>query len=81
MMLVQHLILKSHSEFDEPCKLEDTSWIKPVKYIGVWWEMIAGNCPWAYTWDYPSVKLGETDYSKQKPNGQHPANTQNVKNI
>lgn len=64
---------------NEPCKLEDTSWIKPVKYIGVWWEMIAGNRPWAYTWDYPSVKLGETDYSKAKPNGQHPANTQNVK--
>lgn len=41
--------------------------------------MIAGNRPWAYTWDYPSVKLGETDYSKAKPNGQHPANTQNVK--
>lgn len=64
---------------NEPCKLEDTSWIKPVKYIGVWWEMIARNRPWAYTWDYPSVKLGETDYSKAKPNGQHPANTQNVK--
>lgn len=60
---------------NEPCKLEDTSWIKPVKYIGVWWEMIAGNRPW----DFPSVKLGETDYSKAKPNGQHPANTQNVK--
>lgn len=64
---------------NEPCKLEDTSWIKPVKYIGVWWEMIAGNRPWAYTLDFPSVKLGETDYSKAKPNGQHPANTQNVK--
>lgn len=64
---------------NEPCKLEDTSWIKPVKYIGVWWEMIVGNRPWAYTWDFPSVKLGETDYSKAKPNGQHPANTKNVK--
>ena len=60
-------------------KYKDTSWIKPVKYIGLWWEMIAGGKPWAYTWDVPSVRLGETDYNKVKPNGQHPANNENVK--
>ncbi len=64
---------------NEPCKLADTSWIKPVKYIGVWWEMIAGGKPWAYTYDLPSVKLGEMDYSKVKPNGVHPANNTNVR--
>ena len=64
---------------NEPCKLEDTSWIKPVKYVGVWWEMIAAGKPWAYTFDLPSVKLDETDYTKVKPNGIHPANTENVK--
>lgn len=64
---------------NEPCKLEDTSWIKPVKYIGVWWDMITGRGTWAYTDDVPSVKLGETDYSKVKPNGRHSANTANVK--
>ena len=74
-ILASKLILN----LNEPCKLEDTSWIKPVKYVGVWWEMIAGNRPWAYTWDLPSVKLDETDYSKVKPNGVHPANTENVK--
>ncbi len=74
-ILASKLILN----LNEPCKLEDTSWIKPVKYVGVWWEMIAGNRPWAYTWDVASVKLGETDYTKVKPNGVHPANTANVK--
>ena len=64
---------------NEPCKIEDTSWIKPVKYMGVWWEMIAGGKPWSYTNDIPSVKLGETDYRKVKSNGNHPANTRNVK--
>ena len=63
---------------NEPCKYDDTSWIKPVKYVGVWWEMIAGGKPWAYTWDLPSVKLDVTDYTKVKPNGQHPANNKNV---
>jgi len=63
---------------NEPTKFEDTSWIKPVKYIGVWWEMITGKSTWAYT-DLPSVKLGETDYSKTKPNGKHAANTTKVK--
>ena len=64
---------------NEPCKLEDTSWIKPVKYIGVWWDMITGRGSWAYTDEVPSVKLGETDYTKVKPNGKHSANTANVK--
>ena len=64
---------------NEPCALEDVSWIKPVKYVGVWWEMITNKSTWAYTDDLPSVKLGETDYSKTKPNGRHGANNENVK--
>lgn len=64
---------------NEPCKIEDTSWIKPVKYIGVWWEMITGKGSWAYTDDFTSVHLGVTDYSKAKPNGKHSANNDNVK--
>ena len=64
---------------NEPCAYEDVSWIKPVKYVGVWWEMIAGKSTWAYTDDLPSVKLGETDYAKTKPNGRHGATNENVK--
>ena len=64
---------------NEPCAYEDVSWIKPVKYVGVWWEMIAGKSTWAYTDDLPSVKLGETDYLETKPNGRHGANNENVK--
>ncbi len=64
---------------NEPSKIEDTSWIKPVKYIGVWWEMITGKSTWAYTDDFYSVRLGETDYTKAKPNGKHGANTKHVK--
>lgn len=63
---------------NEPTKYKDTSWIKPVKYVGVWWEMITGKSSWAYA-DVPSVKLGETDYSKLKPNGKHAANNERVK--
>ena len=74
-ILASNLILN----LNEPCKYKDTSWIHPVKYVGVWWEMIAGNKPWSYTFDLPSVKLDETDYTKVKPNGIHPANTANVK--
>ena len=74
-ILASNLILN----LNEPCKYTDTSWIKPIKYIGVWWEMIAGGKPWAYTWDVPSVKLGKTNYAHVKPNGQHPANNKNVK--
>ncbi|WP_304141142.1 glycoside hydrolase family 97 protein [Mesoflavibacter zeaxanthinifaciens] len=64
---------------NEPCAIEDTSWIKPIKYIGVWWEMITGKSSWSYTNDLPSVKLGETDYSKVTPNGTHAANNAKVK--
>ncbi len=64
---------------NEPCKIEDTSWIKPVKYVGVWWEMITGKSSWSYTNDFPSIQLGVTDYSKAKPNGTHGANTKHVK--
>lgn len=74
-LLASKLILN----LNEPCKLEDTSWIRPVKYVGVWWEMITGRSTWAYTDELPSVKLGETDYRKTKPNGRHAANTQKVK--
>ncbi|MCY1721565.1 glycoside hydrolase family 97 protein [Prolixibacteraceae bacterium Z1-6] len=63
---------------NEPCAYETTDWIKPVKYIGVWWEMITGKSSWSYT-NLPSVKLGKTDYSKTTPNGTHAANTKHVK--
>lgn len=74
-ILASRLILN----LNEPCKIEDTSWIKPVKYIGVWWEMITGKGSWAYTDDFPSIRLGETDYSKAKPNGKHSANNEKVR--
>ena len=64
---------------NEPCKIADPSWIHPVKYVGVWWDMITGRGTWAYTDDVYSVKLGETDYMQTKPNGKHSANTENVK--
>jgi hypothetical protein len=64
---------------NEPSKIEDTSWIKPMKYVGVWWEMITGKSSWSYTNDFKAVKLGLTDYSKAKPNGTHGATTANVK--
>lgn len=64
---------------NEPCKIEDTSWIRPVKYIGVWWDMITGKGSWNYTDDVYSVQLGKTDYSQTTPNGKHSANTENVK--
>ncbi|MBD8346775.1 glycoside hydrolase family 97 protein [Dysgonomonas sp. HGC4] len=74
-------ILASHItlNLNEPSKIEDTSWIKPVKYVGVWWEMITGKSTWAYTDELPTVQLGITDYSKVKPNGKHGATTANVK--
>ncbi len=64
---------------NEPCKIKDTSWIKPCKYMGVWWEMITGKSDWSYTWDFPSIQLGITDYTKAKPHGRHGATTENVK--
>lgn len=64
---------------NEPCKIEDTSWIKPVKYMGVWWEMITGKSSWAYTDELPAVQLGVTDYTQVKPNKTHAANNTKVK--
>lgn len=75
VMLSSNLILN----LNEPCKIEDTSWIHPTKYCGVWWEMIVGKSQWSYTYDLPSVHLGITDYNKVKPHGQHGATTANVK--
>jgi len=72
------LISKTILNLNEPTKYKDVSWIKPVKYVGVWWEMITGKSTWAYN-DLTSVKLGELDYSKTKPNGKHAANTAHVK--
>ena len=74
-MLSSNLI----QNLNEPCAYDDTSWIKPIKYVGVWWEMITGARQWSYTFDLPSVKLGETDYSSLKPHGLHGANNENVK--
>ena len=74
-VLASRLILN----LNEPCALEDVSWIHPVKYMGVWWEMITGKTHWSYTSDYPSVQLGVTDYSKAKPHGRHGANNENVR--
>lgn len=73
------LASKMTYNLNEPSKIADVSWIKPTKYVGVWWEMITGKSTWAYTDDFPSVQLGVTDYSKAKPNGRHGANTANVK--
>ncbi len=74
-VLASRLILN----LNEPCALEDVSWIHPVKYMGVWWEMITGKTQWSYTWDVPSVQLGVTDYKTVKPHGQHGANNENVR--
>lgn len=74
-VLASNLILN----LNEPCALEDTSWIEPVKYVGVWWEMITGRSDWAYTRDVPSVQLGVTDYAATKPSGRHAANNDNVR--
>ena len=73
------LASKMTLNLNDPCKIEDTSWIKPIKYVGVWWEMITGKSSWAYTDEYPSVQLGVSDFSKAKANGKHGANTANVK--
>ena len=74
-ILASRLILN----LNEPCAIEDTSWIKPVKYVGVWWEMITGKSDWAYTQELPSVHLGVTDYAAVKPSGRHAANNENVR--
>jgi hypothetical protein len=74
------LLSKLVLNLNEPTKYKDVSWIKPVKYVGVWWEMITGKSTWAYT-DLDNVQLGVTDYSKTKPNGKHGANTAACKRI
>ena len=73
--LASRLILN----LNEPCALESTDWIRPVKYIGVWWEMISGKGSWNYTDDFASVQLGKTDYASATPNGRHSANNENVR--
>ena len=74
-MLSSNLILN----LNEPCKIEDTSWIHPTKYCGVWWEMIVGKSNWHYTDDFPSIKLDQIDWTKVKPHGRHAANNEKVK--
>jgi hypothetical protein len=73
------LTSKMTLNLNDPCKIEDTSWIKPVKYVGVWWEMITGKSSWSYTNDFPSVELGVSDFAKAKPSGTHGATTKHVK--
>ena len=73
--LASRLILN----LNEPCALENTDWIKPVKYIGIWWEMISGKGSWSYTNDFASVQLGVTDYASATPNGTHSANNEKVR--
>ena len=74
-ILASNLILN----LNEPCKIEDTSWIKPTKFVGVWWEMINGKSQWSYTNDLPSVQLDNVDYTKLKPHGRHGATNENVR--
>ncbi len=74
-MLSSNLILN----LNEPCKIEDTSWIHSTKYCGVWWEMIVGKSSWNYTDDLPSVDIYKVDWNHVRPNGRHAANTANVK--
>ena len=74
-VLASRLVLN----LNDPCALDDVEWIHPVKYMGVWWEMITGKSSWSYTDDYPSVQLGVTDYAKSRPNGRHGANNENVR--
>ncbi len=73
------LASKMTYNLNEPSKIKETSWIKPTKYVGVWWEMISGKSSWSYTDEFPAVQLGVTDFSKAKPNGHHGATTANVK--
>ncbi|WP_235892941.1 glycoside hydrolase family 97 protein [Flavobacterium franklandianum] len=63
---------------NEPTKYKDVSWIKPMKFIGVWWEyFVAGKSTWAYGKEN-NVKLGQ-DFSKLTPNGKHGATNERVK--
>ena len=74
-MLSSNLILN----LNEPCALDDVSWIHPTKYCGVWWEMIVGKSSWNYTDQYPSVQLSTIDYQQSTPNGRHAANNEKVR--
>ena len=74
-ILASRLILN----LNEPCAIADTSWIKPIKYVGVWWEMITGKSSWSYTNDLPTIDLNTVDYTKTKPNGTHGATNENVR--
>lgn len=74
-ILASRLVLN----LNDPCAYEDTSWIHPVKYVGVWWEMISGKGSWAYTEDVTSVRPGKTDYTACRPSPRHSANTANVR--
>ena len=74
-ILASKLILN----LNEPSSLASTDWIKPVKYVGVWWQMF---CPGQGSWNYAdidNVHLGITDYKKLTPNKTHAANNTNVK--
>ncbi len=73
--LASRLILN----LNDPCAYDDVSWIKPVKYMGIWWQMITGNGAWTYTDDFKSIHIGETDYAHAKPHGRHTANNETVK--
>ena len=73
--LASRLILN----LNDPCVYENTDWIKPVKYIGIWWEMISGKGSWQYTKDYNSVQLGKTDYASATPYHRHSANNEKVR--
>ncbi len=74
-ILASNLILN----LNEPCEISNVSWIKPIKYCGVWWEMIVGKSTWNYTDDFQSVDIDRPRYRTAKPNGRHGANTENVK--
>lgn len=76
-ILASNLILN----LNDPCAYEDTSWIKPVKYVGVWWELITGNSEWFYTREVPAVQLGKTDYSNCTPIKNHGANNARVRRV
>lgn len=73
-ILASNLILN----LNDPCKIADTSWIKPIKYMGVWWEMITGKSTWSYC-DAENFDLATFDYAKAIPHGKHGANNENVK--
>ncbi len=73
-ILASKLILN----LNEPSKIRDVSWIKPQKYVGIWWGMHIGKTSWNYA-DVGNIKLAETDWTSLKPNGKHGATTENTK--